>query len=158
MQPVIEALIPPLSAVAEVIGGLIVDAIADFFNMAGYAFRAVGGLIDFIATLLQGLFNTGVWVFNGLTSLINTVASALQKVGEFIQWCADGLAGLINKAKDFLGMGGQISAEGSALERFANQVIPTGNSYSNTNDYHLTVGTVQEAIGFASGTNFSPFG
>lgn len=158
MQPVIEALIPPLSAVAEVIGGLIVDAIADFFNMAGYAFRAVGGLIDFIATLLQGLFNTGVWVFNGLTSLINTVASALQKVGEFIQWCADGLAGLINKAKDFLGMGGQISAEGSALERFANQVIPTGNSYSNTNNYKFTNTSVEDGIRIINGTNFSPYG
>lgn len=158
MQPVIEALIPPLSAVAEAIGGLIVDAIANFFNMAGYAFRAVGGLIDFIATLLQGLFNIGVWVFNGLTSLINTVASALQKVGEFIQWCADGLAGLINKAKDFLGMGGQISAEGSALERFANQVIPTGNSYSNTNNYKFTNTSVEDGIRIINGTNFSPYG
>lgn len=154
MQPVIEALIPPLSAVAEVIGGLIVDAIANFFNMAGYAFRAVGGLIDFIATLLQGLFNTGVWVFNGLTSLINTVASALQKVGEFIQWCADGLAGLINKAKDFLGMKGEISAEGSALQSFAQQVIPVGGNTSNTS-YVFNVGSASDAIGVSSSLGIS---
>lgn len=133
IQPFITALIPPLQMIAEVVGGVIVTALGMFFSTAGYVFRGVAALID-------------------------TVAAALQKVGEFIQWCADGLAGLINKAKDFLGMGGQISAEGSALESFANRVIPTGNSYSNTNDYHLTVGTVQEAIGFASGTNFSPYG
>lgn len=133
IQPFIKALIPLLKMIAEVVGGVIVTALGMFFSTAGYAFRGVAALID-------------------------TVASALQKVGEFIQWCADGLAGLINKAKDFLGMGGQISAEGSALESFANRVIPTGNSYSNTNNYQLSVGTVQDAIGFASGTNFSPYG
>lgn len=133
IQPFITALIPPLQMIAEVVGGVIVTALGMFFSTAGYVFRGVAALID-------------------------TVASALQKVGEFIQWCADGLAGLINKAKDFLGMGGQISAEGSALESFANRVIPTGNSYSNTNNYQLSVGTVQDAIGFASGTNFSPYG
>lgn len=133
IQPFITALIPPLQAIAEVVGGVIVAALGMFFSTASWVFRAVAAMID-------------------------TVASALQKVGEFIQWCADGLAGLINKAKDFLGMGGQISAEGSALERFANRVIPTGNSYSNTNNYQLSVGTVQDAIGFASGTNFSPYG
>ncbi|WP_298762140.1 tape measure protein [uncultured Megasphaera sp.] len=133
IQPFITALIPPLKMVAEVVGGVIVAALGGFFRIAGYVFRGVAALID-------------------------TVASALQKVGEFIQWCADGLASLINKAKDFLGMGGQISAEGSALESFANRVIPTGNSYSNTNNYQLSVGTVQDAIGFASGTNFSPYG
>ena len=133
IQPFITALIPPLKMVAEVVGGVIVASLGGFFRIAGYVFRGAAALID-------------------------TVASALQKVGEFIQWCADGLASLINKAKDFLGMGGQISAEGSALERFANRVIPTGNSYSNTNNYQLSVGTVQDAIGFASGTNFSPYG
>lgn len=133
IQPFITALIPPLQAIAEVVGGVIVAALGMFFSAAGWVFRAVAAMID-------------------------TVASALQKVGEFIQWCADGLAGLINKAKDFLGMSGQISAEGSALESFANRVIPTGNSYSNTNNYQLSVGTVQDAIGFASGTNFSPYG
>ena len=133
IQPFITALIPPLKMVAEVVGGVIVAALGGFFRIAGYVFRGVAALID-------------------------TVASALQKVGEFIQWCADRLASLINKAKDFLGMGGQISAEGSALESFANRVIPTGNSYSNTNNYQLSVGTVQDAIGFASGTNFSPYG
>lgn len=133
IQPFITALIPPLQMIAEVVGGVIVTALGMFFSTAGYVFRAVAALID-------------------------TVASALQKVGEFIQWCADGLASLINKAKDFLGMSGQISAEGSALESFANRVIPTGNSYSNTNNYQLSVGTVQDAIGFASGTNFSPYG
>lgn len=133
IQPFITALIPPLQAIAEVVGGVIVAALGMFFSTAGWVFRAVAAMID-------------------------TVASALQKVGEFIQWCADGLAGLINKAKDFLGMSGQISAEGSALESFANRVIPTGNSYSNTNNYQLSVGTVQDAIGFASGTNFSPYG
>lgn len=133
IQPFITALIPPLQAIAEVVGGVIVAALGMFFSASGWVFRAVAAMID-------------------------TVASALQKVGEFIQWCADGLASLINKAKDFLGMGGQISAEGSALESFANRVIPTGNSYSNTNNYQLSVGTVQDAIGFASGTNFSPYG
>lgn len=133
IQPFIKALIPLLQAIAEVVGGVIVAALGMFFSAASWVFRAVAAMID-------------------------TVASALQKVGEFIQWCADGLASLINKAKDFLGMGGQISAEGSALESFANRVIPTGNSYSNTNNYQLSVGTVQDAIGFASGTNFSPYG
>lgn len=133
IQPFITALIPPLQAIAEVVGGVIVAALGMFFSTASWVFRAVAAMID-------------------------TVASALQKVGEFIQWCADGLAGLINKAKDFLGMSGQISTEGSALERFANQVIPTGNSYSNTNNYKFTNTSVEDGIRIINGTNFSPFG
>lgn len=133
IQPFITALIPPLQAIAEVVGGVIVAALGMFFSTASWVFRAVAAMID-------------------------TVASALQKVGEFIQWCADGLAGLINKAKDFLGMSGQISAEGSALERFANQVIPTGNSYSNTNNYKFTNTSVEDGIRIINGTNFSPYG
>lgn len=133
IQPFITALIPPLQAIAEVVGGVIVAALGMFFSTAGWVFRAVAAMID-------------------------TVASALQKVGEFIQWCADGLAGLINKAKDFLGMSGQISAEGSALESFANRVIPTGNSYSNTNNYKFTNTSVEDGIRIINGTNFSPFG
>lgn len=133
IQPFITALIPPLQAIAEVVGGVIVAALGMFFSTASWVFRAVAAMID-------------------------TVASALQKVGEFIQWCADGLAGLINKAKDFLGMSGQISTEGSALERFANQVIPTGNSYSNTNNYKFTNTSVEDGIRIINGTNFSPYG
>lgn len=133
IQPFITALIPPLQAIAEVVGGVIMAALGMFFSTASWVFRAVAAMID-------------------------TVASALQKVGEFIQWCADGLAGLINKAKDFLGMSGQISAEGSALERFANQVIPTGNSYSNTNNYKFTNTSVEDGIRIINGTNFSPYG
>lgn len=133
IQPFITALIPPLQAIAEVVGGVIVAALGMFFSAASWVFRAVAAMID-------------------------TVASALQKVGEFIQWCADGLAGLINKAKDFLGMSGQISTEGSALERFANQVIPTGNSYSNTNNYKFTNTSVEDGIRIINGTNFSPYG
>lgn len=129
IQPFITALIPPLQMVAEIVGGVIVAALGVFFSTAGYVFRGVAALID-------------------------TVASALQKVGEFIQWCADGLAGLINKAKDFLGMKGEISAEGSALQSFAQQVIPVGGNTSNTS-YVFNVGSASDAIGVSSSLGIS---
>lgn len=129
IQPFITALGPPIKLIATLIGGTIVEALSMFFSMAAWVFRAVAGFID-------------------------TVASALQKVGEFIQWCADGLAGLINKAKDFLGMKGEISAEGSALQSFARQVIPVGGNTSNTS-YVFNVGSASDAIGVSSSLGIS---
>lgn len=129
IQPFITALGPPIKLIATLIGGTIVEALSMFFSMAAWVFRAVAGFID-------------------------TVASALQKVGEFIQWCADGLAGLINKAKDFLGMKGEISAEGSALQSFAQQVIPVGGNTSNTS-YVFNVGSASDAIGVSSSLGIS---
>lgn len=131
IQPFITALIPPLQIIAEVVGGVIVTALGIFFRTAGYVFRAVADLID-------------------------TVASALQKVGEFIQWCADGLTSLINKAKDFLGIGGQFSAENSGLERFAKTTLNADNS---TNNYTFNVPTTEDAISGARslGIGVSPF-
>lgn len=131
IQPFITALIPPLHAIAEIIGSVIVAALGIFFSTAGYVFRAVASLID-------------------------TVASALQKVGEFIQWCADGMTSLINKAKDFLGLGGQFSAENSGLERFAKTTLNADNS---TNNYTFNVPTTEDAISGARslGIGVSPF-
>lgn len=129
IQPFITAIGPPIKLIATLIGGTIVEALSMFFSMAAWVFRAVAGFID-------------------------TVASALQKVGEFIQWCADGLAGLINKAKDFLGMKGEISAEGSALQSFAQQVIPVGGNTSNTS-YVFNVGSASDAIGVSSSLGIS---
>lgn len=129
IQPFITALGPPIKLIATLIGGTIVEALSMFFSMAAWVFRAVAGFID-------------------------TVASALQKVGEFIQWCADGLADLINKAKDFLGMKGEISAEGSALQSFAQQVIPVGGNSSNTS-YVFNVGSASDAIGVSSSLGIS---
>lgn len=129
IQPFITALGPPIKLIATLIGGTIVEALSMFFSMAAWVFRTVAGFID-------------------------TVASGLQKVGEFIQWCADGLAGLINKAKDFLGMKGEISAEGSALQSFAQQVIPVGGNTSNTN-YVFNVGSASDAIGVSSSLGIS---
>lgn len=131
IQPFITALIPPLHAIAEIIGSVIVAALGIFFSTAGYVFRAVAALID-------------------------TVASALQKVGEFIQWCADGMTNLINKAKDFLGIGGQFSAENSGLERFAKTTLNADNS---TNNYTFNVPTTEDAISGARslGIGISPF-
>lgn len=131
IQPFIKALIPPLKMIAEVVGGVIVTALGMFFSTAGYVFRGVAALID-------------------------TVASALQKVGEFIQWCADGMTSLINKAKDFLGLGGQFSAENSGLERFAKTTLNADNS---TNNYTFNVPTTEDAISGARslGIGISPF-
>lgn len=129
IQPFITALGPPIKLIATLIGGTIVEALSMFFSTAAWVLRAVAGFID-------------------------TVASGLQKVGEFIQWCADGLAGLINKAKDFLGMKGEISAEGSALQSFAQQVIPVGGNTSNTN-YVFNVGSASDAIGVSSSLGIS---
>lgn len=131
IQPFIKALIPPLKMIAEVVGGVIVTALGMFFSTAGYVFR-------------------------GVTALIDTVASALQKVGEFIQWCADGMTSLINKAKDFLGLGGQFSAENSGLERFAKTTLNADNS---TNNYTFNVPTTEDAISGARslGIGISPF-
>lgn len=133
IQPFIEALIPPIRVLANGIGVTIVTALGMFFSAAAYVFRGVAAFIDM-------------------------VASGLQELAKFINWCSEGLDSLINKAKDFLGMGSSISAEGSALERFANQVIPTGNSYSNTNNYKFTNTSVEDGIRIINGTNFSPYG
>ena len=133
IQPFIEALIPPIRVLANGIGVTIVTALGMFFSTAAYVLRGVAAFIDM-------------------------VASGLQELAKFINWCSEGLDSLINKAKDFLGMGSSISAEGSALERFANQVIPTGSSYSNTNNYKFTNTSVEDGIRIINGTNFSPFG
>lgn len=129
LQPFITAIIPGLKLIATLIGGIIVEALSMFFSMAAWVFRAVAGLID-------------------------TVASGLQKVGEFIRWCAAGLTGLIDKAKEFLGMKGEFSASGSALQRFSQQVIPTGGDTNNTS-YVFNVGSAQDAIGVSSSLGIS---
>lgn len=158
LQPVIEALKPILGDIAEVVGGTLVEVASWFFSAFAWAFRAVAAIIDVVAKVLKELLNTGEWVLNTLSGLVDSVRSAFDRLGQIIRACGDWISSLIDKAKSFLGMSGEIRSEGSALQSFANRVIPTGNSYSNTNNYQLSVGTVQDAIGFASGTNFSPYG
>lgn len=106
IQPLIQALIPILQVVANIVGAVIVAAILYLWNIATTAFEAVA-------------------------AVINGVATVLGKVGELIQWCADGLASLINKGKEFLGMQGQFDASGSALEGEANRIININNNQTN---------------------------
>ncbi len=106
LQPLIQALIPILQIIANIVGSVIVAAVLYFWNLATTAFQAVAAVIE-------------------------GVASVLGKVGELIQWCADGLASLINKAKEFIGMQGQFDASGSALESYASKVV----NVSQTNNF-----------------------
>jgi len=131
IQPFITALMPLIKTIATLIGGTIVTAIGVFFDIAGFAFKAVSGLI-------------------------NIVATGLGKVGDLIQWCADKLAGLITSAQEFFGLSSKFNAEGSALERFARQTVNvSGGGSTDNRSYTFNVGSVQDGIGVASSLGIS---
>nr|DAF86146.1 MAG TPA: tail length tape measure protein [Myoviridae sp. ct17M4] len=105
--PFIEKELPLLEAVANLVGGVIV------------------GALTVLLTVASGVFAT-------IALLIRGVAAGLEQVAEFIQWCADGLNTLIDKAKEFLGMSGELNAHNSALERMTSNAYSYSMTQSNT--------------------------
>ena len=133
--PFIEKELPLLEAVANLVGGVIV------------------GALTVLLTVASGVFAT-------IALLIRGVAAGLEQVAEFIQWCADGLNTLINKAKEFLGMSGELNAHNSALERMTSNAYSYSMTQSNTfNGYSAEdAGSTANYLLGGGQTQFFPYG
>lgn len=133
--PFIEKELPLLEAVANLVGGVIV------------------GALTVLLTVASGVFAT-------IALLIRVVAAGLEQVAEFIQWCADGLNTLIDKAKEFLGMSGELNAHNSALERMTSNAYSYSMTQSNTFNGYSAEDAGQTANYLLGGgqTQFFPYG
>lgn len=133
--PFIEKELPLLEAVANLVGGVIV------------------GALTVLLTVASGVFAT-------IALLIRGVAAGLEQVAEFIQWCADGLNTLIDKAKEFLGMSGELNAHNSALERMTSNAYSYSMTQSNTFNGYSAEDAGQTANYLLGGgqTQFFPYG
>lgn len=133
--PFIEKELPLLEAVANLVGGVIV------------------GALTVLLTVASGVFAT-------IALLIRGVAAGLEQVAEFIQWCADGLNTLIDKAKEFLGMSGELNAHNSALERMTSNAYSYSMTQSNTfNGYSAEdAGSTANYLLGGGQTEFFPYG
>lgn len=135
LQPVIDALLPILGSIAELIGGLIVAAIKTLFDIAAYVFRAAAGFVDIFC-------------------------SALKVAYDVISWIAGGLESIIDKAKEFLGMSGELNAHNSALERMTSNAYSYSMTQSNTFNGYSAEDAGQTANYLLGGgqTEFFPYG
>lgn len=133
--PFIEKELPLLEAVANLVGGVIV------------------GALTVLLTVASGVFAT-------IALLIRGVAAGLEQVAEFIQWCADGLNTLIDKAKEFLGMSGELNAHNSALERMTSNAFSYSTTQNNTFNGYSAEDAGQTANYLLGGgqTQFFPYG
>lgn len=133
--PFIEKELPLLEAVANLVGGVIV------------------GALTVLLTVASGVFAT-------IALLIRGVAAGLEQVAEFIQWCADGLNTLIDKAKEFLGMSGELNAHNSALERITSNAFSYSTTQNNTFNGYSAEDAGQTANYLLGGgqTQFFPYG
>ena len=133
--PFIEKELPLLEAVANLVGGVIV------------------GALTVLLTVASGVFAT-------IALLIRGVAAGLEQVAEFIQWCADGLNTLIDKAKEFLGMSGELDAHNSALERMTSNAFSYSTTQNNTFNGYSAEDAGQTANYLLGGgqTQFFPYG
>lgn len=135
LQPVIAALLPILGTIAEIIGMLIVSAIKTVFDIAAWAFRGAAAFVDTFCSALNVAYNTIVWIANGLDSIIN-------------------------KAKEFLGMSGELNAHNSALERMTSNAYSYSMTQSNTFNGYSAEDAGQTANYLLGGgqTQFFPYG
>lgn len=135
LQPVIAALLPILGTIAEIIGMLIVAAIKTMFDIAAWAFRGAAAFVDTFCSVLNVAYNTIVWIANGLDSIIN-------------------------KAKEFLGMSGELNAHNSALERMTSNAYSYSMTQSNTFNGYSAEDAGQTANYLLGGgqTQFFPYG
>ena len=99
-------------------------------------------------------------VFATIALLIRGVAAGLEQVAEFIQWCADGLNTLIDKAKEFLGMSGELNAHNSALEHMTSNAFSYSTTQNNTFNGYSAEDAGQTANYLLGGgqTQFFPYG
>lgn len=135
LQPVIAALLPILGTIAEIIGMLIVSAIKTMFDIAAWAFRGAAAFVDTFCSVLNVAYNTIVWIANGLDSIIN-------------------------KAKEFLGMSGELNAHNSALERMTSNAFSYSTTQNNTFNGYSAEDAGQTANYLLGGgqTQFFPYG
>lgn len=135
LQPVIAALLPILGTIAEIIGMLIVSAIKTMFDIAAWAFRGAAAFVDTFCSALNVAYNTIVWIANGLDSIIN-------------------------KAKEFLGMSGELNAHNSALERMTSNAFSYSTTQNNTFNGYSAEDAGQTANYLLGGgqTQFFPYG
>lgn len=135
LQPVIAALLPILGTIAEIIGMLIVAAIKTMFDIAAWAFRGAAAFVDTFCSALNVAYNTIVWIANGLDSIIN-------------------------KAKEFLGMSGELNAHNSALERMTSNAFSYSTTQNNTFNGYSAEDAGQTANYLLGGgqTQFFPYG
>ena len=135
LQPVIAALLPILGTIAEIIGMLIVAAIKTMFDIAAWAFRGAAAFVDTFCSVLNVAYNTIVWIANGLDSIIN-------------------------KAKEFLGMSGELNAHNSALERMTSNAFSYSTTQNNTFNGYSAEDAGQTANYLLGGgqTQFFPYG
>jgi tape measure domain-containing protein len=135
LQPVIAALLPILGTIAEIIGMLIVSAIKTMFEIAAWAFRGAAAFVDTFCSVLNVAYNTIVWIANGLDSIIN-------------------------KAKEFLGMSGELNAHNSALERMTSNAFSYSTTQNNTFNGYSAEDAGQTANYLLGGgqTQFFPYG
>ena len=111
LQPFIEAIMPLLEFVAQLIGGAIVVALS----------------------LLVRMWATG---FNTIASFINMVCGLLGTLGEIIKTIAGGLSGIIDQALEFLGLSGNISGVNMSA---MNSLVPAPSfSYGGNNTQNNT--------------------
>ena len=135
LQPVIAALLPILGTIAEIIGMLIVSAIKTMFDIAAWVFRGAAAFVDTFCSALNVAYNTIVWIANGLDSIIN-------------------------KAKEFLGMSGELNAHNSALERMTSNAFSYSTTQNNTFNGYSAEDAGQTANYLLGGgqTQFFPYG
>lgn len=135
LQPVIAALLPILGTIAEIIGMLIVSAIKTMFDIAAWVFRGAAAFVDTFCSVLNVAYNTIVWIANGLDSIIN-------------------------KAKEFLGMSGELNAHNSALERMTSNAFSYSTTQNNTFNGYSAEDAGQTANYLLGGgqTQFFPYG
>lgn len=135
LQPVIAALLPILGTIAEIIGMLIVSAIKTMFDIAAWVFRGAAAFVDTFCSALNVAYNTIVWIANGLDSIIN-------------------------KAKEFLGMSGELNAHNSALERMTSNAFSYSTTQNNTfNGYSAEdAGKTANYLLGGGQTQFFPYG
>ena len=135
LQPVIAALLPILGTIAEIIGMLIVSAIKTMFEIAAWVFRGAAAFVDTFCSALNVAYNTIVWIANGLDSIIN-------------------------KAKEFLGMSGELNAHNSALERMTSNAFSYSTTQNNTfNGYSAEdAGKTANYLLGGGQTQFFPYG
>lgn len=135
LQPVIAALLPILGTIAEIIGMLIVSAIKTMFDIAAWAFRGAAAFVDAFCSVLNVAYNTIVWIANGLDSIIN-------------------------KAKEFLGMSGELNAHNSALEHMTSNAFSYSTTQNNTFNGYSAEDAGQTANYLLGGgqTQFFPYG
>lgn len=127
LQPFIAAIMPLVSFLAELVGGLLVGAVVILFQVASSIFAGIASLIEMVTGLMKGL-------------------------GEIIQWCADQLVSFLNwvdsgikKVQSFLGLSTQVGGMGGGADAAIASVVGSwGGGGTQTNNYTFNTHSLAE--------------